>query len=143
MLPLSWLFRLVVALRRRLYGAGLLRGARLPVVVVVVGNVTVGGTGKTPLVERVVALAREAGLRPAVVSRGYGGRADHWPQQVRPDSDPYSVGDETVLLATRCRCPVAAGPDRAAAAAALLEHHEVDLLVCDDGLQHYGLERDV
>jgi tetraacyldisaccharide 4'-kinase len=143
LLPLSWLFRLLVALRHLGYRAGVLPSHRLPVPVIVVGNITVGGTGKTPLVIWLVEHLRTLGHRPGLVSRGYGGQARNWPQQVRPDSDPAMVGDEAVLLAGHCRCPMAVGPDRVAAARALLEHHDVDILVSDDGLQHYALQRDL
>jgi tetraacyldisaccharide 4'-kinase len=141
--PLSWLFRAGVGVRREAYRRGWLRSRRLPVPVIVVGNLTVGGTGKTPLVIWLVELLRRHGLSPGVVSRGYRGKARHWPQQVRPDSDPVMAGDEAVVLARRCRCPVAVGPDRVAAARALLEHHRCDVIVSDDGLQHYALARDV
>ncbi len=141
--PLSWLFRGAVAARRAAYRSGLLRSRRFDVPVIVVGNITVGGTGKTPLVIWIVELLRREGYRPAIVSRGYRGRARHWPQQVRPDSDPVMVGDEAVVLARRCRCPIAVGPDRAAAVEALLRHSDCDVIVSDDGLQHYGLARDV
>ena len=143
LIPLSWLFTLIAAARRVAYRIGLFTVHRIDPPVIVVGNITVGGSGKTPLVQGVVELLREAGYRPGVVSRGYGGKARHWPQQVRPDSDPYMVGDETVLLARRCDCPVAAGPDRAAAARALCDHYEIDVVVTDDGLQHYALGRDI
>ena len=143
LLPLSWLFCAVAMLRRRAYAAGLLKVERLAVPVIVVGNISVGGTGKTPLVAWLVNWLREQGYRPGIVSRGYGGGARHWPQQVRPDSDPRMVGDEAVLLARRCRCPMAVGPDRPAAAQALLEHADCDIVVSDDGLQHYRLGRDV
>ena len=143
LIPLSWLFGLLAALRRLAYRLGLFTVHEVGVPVIVVGNITVGGSGKTPLTEYLVRLLREAGYRPGVVSRGYGGKAEQWPQQVRPDSDPYMVGDETVLLARRCGCPVAAGPDRAAAARALREHYDIDVVVSDDGLQHYALARDV
>lgn len=109
---------------------------------IVVGNISVGGTGKTPLV---IWLSRYLGrdFRPGVVCRGYGGRSRTWPQKVRADSDPATVGDEAVLLATRCGCPVAAGPDRAASAKALIEHEECNLILSDDGLQHLSLARDI
>ena len=109
---------------------------------IVVGNISVGGTGKTPLV---IWLSRYLGrdFRPGVVCRGYGGRSRTWPQKVRADSDPATVGDEAVLLATRCGCPVAAGPDRAASAKALIEHEGCNLILSDDGLQHLSLARDI
>lgn len=141
--PLSWLFCVAVFLRRKAYESGLLNVQRVSAPVVVVGNITVGGTGKTPLVAWIVERLSRAGWTPGIISRGYGGQARNWPQQVRPDSDPVMVGDEPVLLAQRCRCPVAVGPDRVAAARALLEHTDCDVVVSDDGLQHYALGRDI
>jgi len=141
--PLSWLFCALVMLRRTLYRLRLLPSRRLPVPVIVVGNLTVGGTGKTPLVIAIVRLLREHGWRPGIVSRGYGGKARTWPQQVRPDGDPVMVGDEPILIARHTGCPMAVGPDRVAAGEALLQHHDCDIIVCDDGLQHYALRRDL
>jgi tetraacyldisaccharide 4'-kinase len=141
--PLSLLFRLLVALRRRAYRIGLLRRRRSDCPVIVVGNITVGGSGKTPLVIWLCHWLEEQGFRPGIVSRGYGGRARHWPQQVRPDSDPSAVGDEAVVLARRCRRPVCVGPDRPDAIEALRQHTDCDIVVSDDGLQHYAMARDV
>jgi tetraacyldisaccharide 4'-kinase len=143
LLPLSWLYRLIIALRRGAYRFGMMRTRRFAVPLIVVGNITVGGTGKTPLVIWLAQHLREKGLRPGIVSRGYGGRARHWPQQVRPDSDPAAVGDEAVLLAARTRCPMCVGPDRPAAVEALLRHTDVNIVISDDGLQHYALGRDI
>lgn len=142
LLPLSWLFRWLIALRRRLYQAGVLRSTRLPVPVIVVGNVTIGGTGKTPMVLWLASRLKQGGMRPGIVSRGYGGRATHWPQEVGMDSDPLLVGDEPVLLALRSACPVVVAPDRVEAAKALLIE-DVNIVVSDDGLQHYALQRDL
>lgn len=138
--PLSLLYRVVVAVRRRLYALGILQVHDLAPPVVVVGNITVGGTGKTPLVIWLAARLASAGRRPGIVTRGYGGRSNRWPQNVTAESDPGEVGDESVLLARRCGCPVAAGPDRVAAAR-LLEDAGVDVILSDDGLQHYRLGR--
>ncbi len=140
--PLGWLFRLAVELRRLSFRLRIRKATRLGVPVIVVGNISIGGTGKTPLV---IWLARYLGrnYRPGVVCRAYGGRSRNWPQKVRADSDPASVGDEAVLLARRCGCPVAAGPDRAASARALIDHEECDLILSDDGLQHLSLARDI
>ena len=110
---------------------------------IVVGNITVGGTGKTPLVIWLANYLRSHGWRPGIVSRGYGGRARQWPQQVRPDSDPVSVGDEAVLLAQTTGCPMSVGPNRPAAVAALLKYKAVDIVISDDGMQHYALARDL
>lgn len=142
-MPLAVVFRILVSLRCALYRYGLLRVERLPVPVIVVGNINVGGSGKTPLTITLVEWLRQAGLRPGIVSRGYGGRATT-PMPVMPDSDPALVGDEPVLLARRAACPVWIGRKRAAAARQLLAFHpEVDVLIADDGLQHLALARDV
>ena len=135
LLPLSWLFRLLAWIRRQSYRFGLRRIHHLAVPVIIVGNISVGGTGKTPL--------QQAGYHPCIVSRGYRGKAQHWPQQVRADSDPVMVGDEAVLLAQRCQCPVAVDPRRAVAAQALLKYNDCDVIIADDGLQHYALDRDI
>lgn len=138
--PPAAVFRVLVGLRRGAYALGLRRRRRLPVPVVVVGNLTVGGGGKTPLVVHLVGALRAAGFRPGVVSRGYGG-AGGAPRRVDADSDPVVAGDEPVLIARRCGCPVAVGADRAAAGALLVG--ACDVLVADDGLQHYRLARDL
>jgi len=143
LLPLAGLFRLASLLRWLCYRIGPCRVQRFAVPVVVVGNLSVGGTGKTPLVIWLARQLRDRGWRPGIVSRGYGGRARCWPQQVRPDSDPVTVGDEAVLLAAGSGCPVCVGPDRPAAVTELLAHHDCDLVISDDGLQHYALGRDL
>jgi tetraacyldisaccharide 4'-kinase len=143
LLPLSWVYRAVIAVRRLAYRRGWLASVRLPVPVIVVGNLTVGGTGKTPLVLWLAAFLRRKGLRPGILLRGYGGKATDWPRMVPPQGDPRALGDEAVLHARRGICPVAAGPDRVAAARLLLDRAGCDIIVCDDGLQHYRLERDL
>ncbi len=143
LLPFTAVFALVSATRRLLYRAGILRTRRFDIPIIVVGNITVGGTGKTPLVIWLAAFLRQKGWRPGIVSRGYGGKARNWPQQVRADSDPAVVGDEAVMLAARTGCPMCVGPDRPAAVEALLQHTEVDIVISDDGLQHYALGRDL
>lgn len=115
---------------------------RLPVPVIVVGNIAVGGTGKTPVVLWLIDELLRQGRHPGVLSRGYGGRGP-FPREVMADSDPSASGDEPVLIALRARVPVAVAPDRVAAGRFLLANHpQIDVLVCDDGLQHYGLARD-
>ena len=141
--PAALVYCGLVRMRRSFYRSGLLVRQRIPVPVVVVGNLTAGGTGKTPLVSWLVEFLRVSGYRPGVIARGYKGRARHWPQRVHADSDPRVTGDEAVLLAGRCGCPVVVGPDRVAAAQALLAQADCDLIVSDDGLQHYGLQPDV
>ena len=143
LLPLAWLFGLVVWLRRCGYRHSLLPVTRLPVPVVVVGNIVAGGSGKTPFVIWLVDLLRANGYYPGILSRGHGGAASFWPQQVRPDSDPHIVGDEPLMLAQRCGCPVVVDPDRVRGGYGLLEHNHCDVIVCDDGLQHYRLARDI
>ncbi len=141
--PLAFLFCLAAGLRRAAYRRGWRRVERLPVPVVVIGNITVGGTGKTPLVLWLAAWLRARGFRPGILTRGYRGRARKWPQTVAPDSDPAEVGDEAVLLAQGSGCPVVAGPDRVAAGRRLLAEQDCDVVLSDDGLQHYRLHRDV
>lgn len=143
LLPLSWFFRAVVALRRLAYRQNWLRSETLSVPVIVVGNITVGGAGKTPVVLWLANWLLAQGRRPGIVSRGYGGQASEVPQFVTPASDPSRVGDEPVLLACRAGCPVAVSRDRVAAARLLIADHNCDVIVSDDGLQHYALARDV
>jgi tetraacyldisaccharide 4'-kinase len=143
LLPLSWLYAGFIALRRFAFIAGALPVQKVSVPVIVVGNITVGGTGKTPLIIWLAERLTEKGLKPGVISRGYGGRSKKWPQQVRADSSPSLVGDEPVLIAQRLRCPVAVSPNRYVAAMELLAHTDCDILLCDDGLQHLNLYRDI
>jgi tetraacyldisaccharide 4'-kinase len=140
--PASLLFGAIVATRRWLHVRGILRSERLPVPVIVVGNISVGGTGKTPLVVWLARLLAQHGFRPGIITRGHGGTTDVQP--VAPDSDPAHAGDEPVLLAQRGGCPVWAGRRRVQAARALLAAHpRCDVLISDDGLQHYAMQRDV
>lgn len=141
LLPLSWLFGLVVACRRAAYRIGLLRRVRVARPVVVVGNVSVGGTGKTPFTIWLATQLQAKGARVGIVLRGYGGNSSHWPRDVSSDSDPQEVGDEAVLLATRTAAIVVAGPDRVAAARRAIER-SAEIVLSDDGLQHYRLARD-
>lgn len=115
----------------------------LPVPVIVIGNIAVGGTGKTPLTLWFVDTLRELGWRPGVISRGYGGRAQAYPLRVTAATDPAQCGDEPALLARQSAVPLAVAPDRVAAAQLLLDSGEVDILIADDGLQHYRLARDL
>lgn len=141
--PLGWICKTYMFLRRAGYAAGLFPVKRVKAPVIVVGNITAGGTGKTPLVIWLANYLKQQNFHPGIVSRGYGGSARHWPQQVRPDSDPAMVGDEPVLIARRTGCPVAAAPDRYTAADQLLSHGKCDIIICDDGLQHHALARDI
>lgn len=130
-----------IAARRRARLIAESAGNALPVPVIVVGNISVGGTGKTPFVIWLVERLREWGWRPGVISRGYGGVARTYPLTVRADSDAREAGDEPCLIARRCACPVVVAPDRVQAARALIATDDVDVLVADDGLQHYRLPR--
>lgn len=150
--PASWLFLFPLilpclcfaglsALRRLAYRRGWRRSCALPVRVVVVGNLTVGGSGKTPLVLALLEQFRNAGWNPGVISRGYGG-INQGEMPVDPDTNPAQTGDEPVLIARRGGVPVWVGRDRVAAGRALLANHpDIDLLICDDGLQHDRLRR--
>lgn len=140
--PLSLGFGAAVALRRALYRAGWLSSERLPAPVVVVGNIAVGGTGKTPLVLWLCEFLQRHGHRPGIITRGYGGSERL--QRVRPDSDPAQAGDEPLLLARRSGLPVFAARDRVAAARALLAADPAcSVIISDDGLQHYRMQRDL
>ncbi|MEO8598652.1 MAG: tetraacyldisaccharide 4'-kinase [bacterium] len=142
--PLSTFFGSLLALRRALYRLGWLASVQLPVPVIIVGNVFVGGTGKTPLTIWLVDALRAAGRVPGVISRGYGSSSAEMPRLVSVDATPQQVGDEPLLIARRAQCPVMVGRDRVAAGQALLAAHpEIDCIVSDDGLQHYRLARDV
>ena len=141
--PLSLLFRFIVALRRVAYALRLLPSAHPGLPVIVVGNLIAGGSGKTPLVIWIAEHLRKNGWTPAIVSRGYGG-AGGAPRAATIASEAADVGDEPIVLARRSGCPVWIGADRVATIRALREAHaDVDVVVLDDGLQHYRLRRDL
>ncbi len=143
LLPLSLVFGAVTALRRWLYSAGLFTSSQLPVPVIVVGNIYVGGTGKTPLVIWLATQLRDQGFVPGVISRGHGSDAAQW-QEVLDDTPAAVAGDEPLLIRQQTGLPVFVGRRRVAAAEALLAAHpEVNVLIADDGLQHYALGRDI
>ncbi|MFQ6023490.1 MAG: tetraacyldisaccharide 4'-kinase [Acidiferrobacterales bacterium] len=143
LLPASWVYRSLVSLRRGCYRLGLKRTANLSVPVIVVGNITVGGTGKTPLVLWLAQFLREKGYHPGIVSRGYGGGSTVQPVRVQPHSDPAQLGDEPVLIARKSSCPVVVSRRRAAAVEMLVREYKCDVVVSDDGLQHYAMAHDV
>jgi tetraacyldisaccharide 4'-kinase len=140
-LPVAVLYRAVTGARRALYRHGWKRSTRLPTPVIVVGNITVGGTGKTPLVIALVEALRERGFKPGVVSRGYGGSAQA-AMLLDEQPDPSVAGDEPALIKWRTRAPVAIGRNRPQAARLLLQAG-ADVVIADDGLQHYALARDI
>ncbi|MDX1297675.1 MAG: tetraacyldisaccharide 4'-kinase [Pseudomonas sp.] len=141
--PLEWLYRGVVQRKRARFLAG--EGAiyRAPVPVVVVGNITVGGTGKTPMILWLIEHCRRQGLRVGVVSRGYGAQPPQLPWRVQADQDASVAGDEPLLIVQRSGVPLMIDPDRGRAVAALLAAEPLDLILSDDGLQHYRLARDL
>lgn len=141
LLPLSWLFAALAAGRRWLYRTGVLSTHRLPVPVIVVGNISVGGVGKTPVVLWLAEQLRNAGYQPGIVSRGYGGQRHG---EVQAGSDAAWFGDEPVLLAQRSGCPVWVHASRVQAGFGLLRAYPTcNVLICDDGLQHYALHRTI
>ena len=147
LLPLSWLFGALIALRRWLYLVGYFKQQTLPVPVIVVGNVMVGGVGKTPITIALVQHLAAQGWSVGVLSRGYGRKAStglNSTQSVLHNSSAAEVGDEPLLIARLCQVPVFVSTDRVAAGRALLAAHpDVQVLVCDDGLQHWALARDL
>ncbi|HYN54607.1 MAG TPA: tetraacyldisaccharide 4'-kinase [Methylotenera sp.] len=143
LIPLSWLFGAIVYLRKSLYQLGLIKSFRLNAPVIVVGNINVGGTGKTPFVIWLVEQLQLAGYKPGIVSRGYGG-SHKVVQAVFSDSSPAEVGDEPVLIVKRTGSPMFVGANRVDAGVALLQAHpECNVIISDDGLQHYRLKRDI
>lgn len=141
--PSSLVYRLIIAVRSALYRLGIFKTIHFKIPIIVVGNITVGGTGKTPLCIALCEQLKTQGHKPGIVSRGYGGKSASWPQMVTPDSDPNLVGDEPVLLAYRTQCPVVVDPDRVAAVQALITNFNCDVIVSDDGLQHTRMGRNI
>lgn len=142
LLPFEWLFIALSGLRRELYARNILRSHRFDVPVVVIGNIAVGGTGKTPLVIHLAQQLIAAGRKPGIVSRGHGARLSE-PLLVRADDPASRAGDEPLLLQRESGAPVCIFPDRVRAVSHLLNNRDVDIVLCDDGLQHYALERDI
>ncbi len=140
--PLHALMWCVVALRRWAYRVGVFQSTAINVPVVVIGNITVGGTGKTPLTVFVIRQLQQRGYQPGIISRGYGGHAPHYPLLVNDTTDARHCGDEPLLLARRTGVPLMVDPDRVRAAQTLVQRG-CDVIVSDDGLQHYRLRRDI
>ena len=139
--PLAWLYRLVAEHRRRLAWQAM--ESAIPVPVIVVGNITAGGTGKSPLTAMLARLLTRKGWRPVILTRGYGGKSDHYPLQVLPDTPAADAGDEPVMLSAQAACPVVVDPDRRRGALWALDRGLGNIILCDDGLQHYRLPRDI
>ncbi|MSP86655.1 MAG: tetraacyldisaccharide 4'-kinase [Methylotenera sp.] len=143
LIPLAWFFCAAIYLRRFLYRMAWLKTTRLSVPVIIVGNISVGGTGKTPLVIWLAEQLQFAGFKPGIISRGYKGTSKQ-ATAVLANSNPQQVGDEPVLIAKRSHCPVTVGADRVAAGQALLQANpQCNVIISDDGLQHYALQRDI
>jgi len=141
--PISLVFGAIIAIRRCLFKVGVFEQTRLPVPVIVVGNIYVGGTGKTPLVIWLSRQLREQGFVPGVISRGYGGDASRV-VEINAQMSPDDIGDEPLLILQRAGVPLVVGRNRVSAARALLNAHpEVNVIISDDGLQHYALDRDI
>ncbi|MCY4150407.1 MAG: tetraacyldisaccharide 4'-kinase [Gammaproteobacteria bacterium] len=143
LLPLSWLYILLHGIKVWMYRTGLKRTARVSVPVIVVGAITAGGSGKTPLVIAIARQLKARGYRPGVITRGYKGQSTRWPRVVKPDTPVLEVGDEALLVRLTADLPVVAGPDRAQDAKVLIEKCNCDVVVSDDGLQHLALYRDL
>lgn len=142
-MPISLLYADFMRFRSFLYNSGIRKKHKLAAPVIVVGNITVGGTGKTPLILWLAHFLKQEGYQPGIISRGYGGKSEHWPLWVDEDSKAGRVGDEAVLMKQRADCPVAVGPKRAHAGQMLLDKSHCNIILSDDGLQHYALERDI
>ncbi len=140
--PLSLLYGAITSLIRLSFQHGWRKSWRAPCPVIVVGNLTAGGNGKTPVVIWLVQALQQRGLRAGVVSRGYGGKAERYPLLVTAETPTAQAGDEPVLIAQRTQVPVAVAPQRRLAVEGLLAAHDLDVIITDDGLQHYALQRD-
>lgn len=144
LLPISWLYGFITLLRRQAYKAGLLSSYRAPIPVMVIGNISVGGSGKTPLIIALVGYLQKKGIKVGVISRGYGGDTSQMPELVSATSLPHVVGDEPCLIAHMTGAAMAVCPNRQQAIATLLKAEpNLQLIIADDGLQHYALQRDI
>lgn len=143
LLPLAGLFCSVSFIRSLLYRLAVLKSFRAPVPVIIIGNISVGGTGKTPLIIELVKQLQAKGKKPGVISRGYGGKATSWPQIVDAQASVIEVGDEPCLIYQQTACPMVVGPDRKQDVELLLSKFDCDIVLSDDGMQHYALQRDI
>jgi len=143
LLPLSGLFCLLSTIRRYLYKLGIFKSYKAPLPVIIIGNISVGGTGKTPLIIELVKQLQLLGKNPGVISRGYGGSATTWPQLVNEKSTAEKVGDEPQLIFQHTKCPLVVGPNRQHDIELLIKQFDCDVVLADDGMQHYALQRDV
>ncbi len=143
LLPLSTLYVILVKIRQGCYSLGIFRSSQLPVPVIVVGSVSAGGSGKSPLVISLVHHFKAKGYRPGVIARGYGGKSGFWPREVNSHTNAELVGDEPQMIFEMCRVAVVVGPDRVQNGRYLVDKLECDVLISDDGFQHFALKRAV
>lgn len=143
LLPLSLVFALLAILRRFAFRTGFKKSTKIAVPVIIVGNISVGGNGKTPLVVYLAQLLQKQGYQPGILTRGYGGSSAVYPLAVTAQSQVTQVGDEPMLMRQHVNCPLVVDPIRARGAQYLLEQFECNVIICDDGLQHYALQRDI
>jgi tetraacyldisaccharide 4'-kinase len=140
--PIAGAYRLIIYLRHLLYKYNIKKTTKFKVPIIIIGNITVGGTGKTPLVIWLAEFLQQQGLRPGIVSRGYGSKVIY-PYEVNKNNTAYDVGDEALLIKQRTRCPMVIAPNRVAAVQKLLKTNNCNIIISDDGLQHYALGRDL
>ncbi len=144
LLPISWLYGLITMLRRQAYKIGLLSSYRAPIPIMVIGNISVGGSGKTPLMIALVNYLQDKGVKVGIISRGYGGDSSQMPALVTATSLPSVVGDEPCLIVHMTGAAMAVCPNRQQAVTTLLDAYpDLQLIIADDGLQHYALQRDI
>ncbi|HEY2566222.1 MAG TPA: tetraacyldisaccharide 4'-kinase [Candidatus Aquirickettsiella sp.] len=141
--PLSFIYRIFIFVRRKFYQFHFLKINYLSIPIIVVGNITIGGTGKTPVVIALALFLKEKGWRPGIISRGYGGNTKHFPCLVHQNSNAREVGDEPILIAQHTGCPTIIDPDRSRGAKSLLKRSNCNIVISDDGLQHLSLGRDI
>lgn len=144
LIPFSWIYGLVVLFRKWAYKVGLFPSYELPVPIIVIGNLSVGGNGKTPLVIYLAEQLEKNGFKVGIISRGYGGKNEHYPFIVNAENTALEAGDEPILIFNRTKCPIAISPNRVEAASLLCSNHpEINVILSDDGLQHYRLKRNI
>ena len=141
--PLSFIYISIIYLRYTLYQLGLISITKINVPTIVIGNIVAGGTGKTPLVIWLAKYFKDKGFLPGIVSRGYGGKYLSNTELVKPTSNPLLVGDEPVIIARNTNCPVVVAKKRVKGAKKLVEKYNCNIILCDDGMQHYSLARDI
>ncbi|MDQ1362331.1 MAG: tetraacyldisaccharide 4-kinase, partial [Pseudomonadota bacterium] len=143
LLPLAGLYCLLAGFRFVLYKNGWLRRFKSSVPVIVIGNINVGGTGKTPLIIKLCEILQKLGMKPGIISRGHGSQSNVYPLEITANNSSSEAGDEPLLLARRTQCPVVIGPNREADIRMLLQRHDCNIILSDDGMQHYRMQRDV